>query len=322
MKPPLIVKVGDTYGLCNRLFPFAHAIAAAEEYGWMVRHASFEDYCYYFEGTIGQKFPEYPATTTRNLVEMPLWASRCYHLRRRLLRRFKLESSIALTDNDFCDLSDPVVRARIQSAKTTQLSGLYFFASECFDKHSDRVRQFFRPIDTIGQLVAQNVRMARDCADVLVGVHIRHGDYETFCGGIMYYTFAEYAELMRSVADLFPGRRVSFLICSNSTPPDDGFVGLRTYVGPRHVVGDLYALAQCDYIIGPPSTYSEWASFYGEVPRYMHRAKDYQWNGQQWPGVTLHDFVVHREGFARCSPSHPATLIGNKLDPALLSANG
>jgi hypothetical protein len=31
-------------------------------------------------------------------------------------------------------------------------------------------------------------------------------------------------------------------------------------------VGDLYALARCDYIMGPPSTYTQWASFYGNRP--------------------------------------------------------
>ena len=29
---------------------------------------------------------------------------------------------------------------------------------------------------------------------------------------------------------------------------------------------DLYSLTQCDLIVGPPSTFSGWASFYGSVP--------------------------------------------------------
>ena len=33
-------------------------------------------------------------------------------------------------------------------------------------------------------------------------------------------------------------------------------------------VGDLYALARCDYIMGPPSTYTQWASFYGNAPLF------------------------------------------------------
>lgn len=31
----------------------------------------------------------------------------------------------------------------------------------------------------------------------------------------------------------------------------------------------MYLLARCDYIIDPPSTYTMWASFYGNVPLYM-----------------------------------------------------
>jgi hypothetical protein len=36
--------------------------------------------------------------------------------------------------------------------------------------------------------------------------------------------------------------------------------------GAGSPVGDLYALAQCDYIFGPVSTFSQWASFYGNKP--------------------------------------------------------
>jgi len=28
----------------------------------------------------------------------------------------------------------------------------------------------------------------------------------------------------------------------------------------------MYGFARCDYLIGPPSTFTMWASFYGQVP--------------------------------------------------------
>ncbi len=305
---PLIIKVGDNYGLCNRLFPFAHLIAAAAEAGWRVRNAAFSEFSDFFEGTMGEPVPSYPPRRT----VFPAGArvvSALEVLSYRLHRKIKWHRCISLEDHQTCDLSDPVVRRKIESQRVTQLAGLYFYDSVAFAKHGDLVRQYFRPVQPIRELVSQCLASARQNSDVVVGVHIRHGDYQTFCNGIMYYTFAEYAALMRLVEGLFPGKRVSFLICSNGTPPAEDFRGLRIHQGPGHVVGDVYALAACDYIVGPPSTYSEWASFYGQVPRYMHRAKDYEWNGQAWPGVTLKDFVVHTEGFARCNPSHPASLI-------------
>ncbi|MFN5837557.1 MAG: hypothetical protein ACK47J_12755, partial [Pseudanabaena sp.] len=36
--------------------------------------------------------------------------------------------------------------------------------------------------------------------------------------------------------------------------------------GINGIIEDLYSMAKCDYLIGPPSTYSMWASFYGMVP--------------------------------------------------------
>ena len=40
-------------------------------------------------------------------------------------------------------------------------------------------------------------------------------------------------------------------------------------------VGDLYALARCDYIFGPVSTFSQWASFYGDKPLFhLHESND------------------------------------------------
>jgi hypothetical protein len=302
-----IIKFGDTYGLCNRLFPFAHLIASAIEYDWTVQNEGFFEFAKFFSGTCDYAVPAFPHGG-RSFGSHKIHQS-CFHWSRRLAAKLGTEQRIVLGDHDVYDLSRQDLRDQLEQNRSTQCIGLYYHNNQAMINHAATVRRFFRPVNHICTMISESVIPARAGADVLVGVHIRHGDYETFCGGIMYYTFDEYAQLMRTVADLFPGKRVSFLISSNAKPPTDAFRHLRIHVGPGHVVGDLYSLAECDYIIGPPSTYSEWASFYGEVPRYMHRAKDYEWNGQPWPGVTLDDFVVHREGFARCAPSHPASLI-------------
>jgi hypothetical protein len=36
----------------------------------------------------------------------------------------------------------------------------------------------------------------------------------------------------------------------------------------------MYALAQCDLILGPPSTFSQWASFYGQRPLCIVRDRE------------------------------------------------
>jgi hypothetical protein len=76
---------------------------------------------------------------------------------------------------------------------------------------------------------------------------------------------------MRDLADQFPGERVSFLVCSDEPRRQDEFPGLSVGFGPGSPMGDLYSLAKCDYILGPSSSYSQWASFYGNKPLYQFR---------------------------------------------------
>jgi hypothetical protein len=44
--------------------------------------------------------------------------------------------------------------------------------------------------------------------------------------------------------------------------------------GSGHLVEDMYAFAGCDYLVGPPSTFTTWASFYGQVPLCRLTAAD------------------------------------------------
>jgi hypothetical protein len=59
---------------------------------------------------------------------------------------------------------------------------------------------------------------------------------------------------------------VAFLVCSDEPVPDDFLAPFHATRGPGALLGDLYALAECDWVIGPPSTFSLWAACYGRKP--------------------------------------------------------
>jgi hypothetical protein len=99
-----------------------------------------------------------------------------------------------------------------------------------------------------------------------VGVHIRKGDYANFKNGIYFFTNETYLEKMKTIVDLFKDKKVGFLLCSNEAVDLSAFQGLTTFNSSGQFIEDIYSLAQCDCIIGPPSTFSKWACFYGQVP--------------------------------------------------------
>ena len=129
----------------------------------------------------------------------------------------------------------------------------------------------------------------RRTAQVLVGIHVRRGDYATFANGRYYYDLPTYARQLAALLPQFPaGVRVEFLMCSDEALDMSHFAGLPVHRPTGHFVEDLYALAGCDYVLGPPSSFSLWASFAGQVPLcHLHSASQ---------AVALRDFAVYEDG--------------------------
>jgi hypothetical protein len=89
-------------------------------------------------------------------------------------------------------------------------------------------------------------------------------------GGRFFFALENYERWMREAAALHAGRRVGFLVCSNeSVSPLLNLQGLKVIRGPGSAVADLYTLAACDQLMGPPSTFSLWASYWGGAPLHM-----------------------------------------------------
>jgi hypothetical protein len=108
--------------------------------------------------------------------------------------------------------------------------------------------------------------MSRENSDFLIGVHIRRGDYAQFMTGKYFYDQSQYAEKMLELQNEVPDKKITYVICSNEPIDTHLFENINFIVGKGNAVEDMYALAYCDFIMGPPSTFSSWASFYGNKP--------------------------------------------------------
>jgi len=141
------------------------------------------------------------------------------------------------------------------------------YAPSYLTNHYETIKTLFEPSDEVKNTVSQS--LPNDAADVIVGVHLRRGDYKTYKGGVYYYADHVYVHFMNQLQGLLSkqGKTVWFLLCSNEAVSDRLTSAYNVVKLPRNdYITDLYALSCCNFLIGPPSTFSQWASFIGKVP--------------------------------------------------------
>ena len=151
-----------------------------------------------------------------------------------------------------------------------------------------QLRQIFRPSDSIVERAEAMINFLKQQSDLVVGVHIRRGDYATWNDGRFFYELEEYHQFMLRVQQLYHDRKVSFFISSNESFSLDIFEGClcqRFGKEPSGAILDLHTLSLCDRIIGPFSSYSRWASFIGEVPLCFLETKEQQFTEESFSKI-------------------------------------
>jgi hypothetical protein len=264
----------------NRLVLFANVIGFAAEHGYRVVNVAFHSYAHLFVNTRRDIYCRYPVARRRSLFDVipgvapAIRKTRIfYQFIRRASEwndRFPILGKSVFTLREIPGqtifLDTPEVQSRMADAKIVFVHGWRIRAPESVRRHADLIREYFRPIAEYEQAARQAVERLRQKADVVVGVHIRLGDNWKWKGGQCYFPVSRYVTWMHELAEQFPGHKVAFLVCSDEPRHEQEFPGLAVGFGPDSPVGDLYALAQCDCIFGPISTFSQWASFYGNKP--------------------------------------------------------
>lgn len=101
----------------------------------------------------------------------------------------------------------------------------------------------------------------------ILSVHIRRGDYRRWQGGKYYFEDSVYLECIQRTLDVSPDIQKIMLFSNESI--DIGRyknIGVNVVYSQGAWYEDQWKMAQSDLIVGPPSTFSLWASFVGKVP--------------------------------------------------------
>lgn len=269
---PLFVVAGKSGQLGNRLLLFSYVISLAAKLGGRVANAGFIDFAESFAAPNRDalsRWPARPSWLRGRAVGQAIYLLQTAIVR--VARKLRLpmpgvkivglhEAHTAEQSIDHAPFLDS-----LRTARVIVIGGWLDLDHVRFEQ-PDLLRAHFLPSELHRAAVAAVLAKAREQCEVLIGVHVRRGDYAGFLGGRYFFPLEAYAKNMRAAAALFPGRTVGFLICSNESTAELEAVHPQVFLGPGHAVEDLYALAECDYLIGPPSTFSLWASFYGQKP--------------------------------------------------------
>jgi hypothetical protein len=145
---------------------------------------------------------------------------------------------------------------------------LYLRTTEAGPGIIGRLRDTFRLKRKHRKNAARKLEQIRS-AGPLVGVHIRRRDYRTFVGGKFYYGDDVYRAFISRLEKEWQGREEPkfVLVCEEPVETNNFLPSRVVFFGPGSVCLDQALLAECDFIIAPPSTFSGWPSLLHGIPR-------------------------------------------------------
>lgn len=241
----------DKSQMCNNLLQFAHVYAWGREHGRRVMSMRFS-----------YKYPYFKITHSK-YVSFPLYVLA------KALAAVKLLPTASFKHDD----CDPVaLEQKMLRHRHVVVSGWYVHYYDLFLKYRDEIVDLF----TIDPQFTEPVReKMKDWKGIKLGVHIRRGDYAVWKDGIYCYDDGMYADRIRQFARLMHGEDIC--VCLSTNDPEVTADRFKTLIGSAdgqvevHLLGgnaveDLFMLSECDYIIGPPSTYSLVAAMYHDIP--------------------------------------------------------
>jgi len=116
--------------------------------------------------------------------------------------------------------------------------------------------------------LVEQMQRARHAGSKVVGLHVRRGDYSSWQGGRYCFSDYSYASVVRSVRSEFlrQGDDCFVVVFTNDVVvPSCG----QDLTARGRWFADLIAMQNCDLLVGPPSTFTLWASYSASVP-YIH----------------------------------------------------
>jgi hypothetical protein len=292
----VILEKGNTR-LGNKLFIFASMYAWAIENGHALSNPSFASYASHYPALADDLriSPTSPLRVGAFLTQTLRLQAINFGLQRFLAKR-KLRGTIIRlpSGQPVIDLPpsgpEPAIGSRACLLRWAVRNPVGMI------KHREAIVKYLTPSDEI-------VRDARAFADsfsrgaLRVGVHIRHTDYREHLGGQFFIPLEKSIEKMRALVAALPDRRIEFAVFSDEPREQREFGDLPVTISRGSVMQDLHRMSTMHLTIGPLSTFSLWAAYFGGVGmvyQFGQSASDagFSWIAQGLPATQSHERAI------------------------------
>ena len=251
--------------LCNRLLSISAFVANSIEHNYPMICSSFDDYYDKFASINKSSSPYNIRFLKSKHYVQKLFIKFLYKYISMFPKSAERLGLIIYPGNENINIPGFIEKA-IKNKLFVQ--GWPYWDVNNFIKHSNEIRNIFTPKQEYFDCVAAFLDKLDPSYTALVGVHVRRGDYKNYINGRFYFSTETYLNKMQELnLELISlNKKPIFIICSDEIFAADQNQDFPYVFSSLDDVSDLILLSKCHYIFGPPSTYSMWASFYGNVP--------------------------------------------------------
>jgi len=156
----------------------------------------------------------------------------------------------------------PYFKEKLINRNICFVSGWYFSSPKELSLNRLYYKNQFQPLNSI--LEKKSKYFDLDFDGITLGVHIRRGDYKEFLDGKYYYENDVYIKFIEKFIEISQ-YNINILIFSNEKIEEEVFSRFENLkISKENVDTDHYLMSECNYLIGPPSTFTMWASYIGK----------------------------------------------------------
>ena len=253
----------DKSQMCNNLLQYAHVYAWGREHGRKVISMRFSYKYQYFH------------ICHTNLTGFGWYLFAKYMAALRLLPTASFKHR---------DCNREALERKMLRHRHIVVSGWFVRYYDLFLKYRDEICELFTLDDQYTVPVKAKMHEAEQKSKenvIRLGVHIRRGDYAQWRDGQFFFSDEVYATHINRFAEMHADKELHVYLSTNDpSVKEEHFQELCPNVCIHHLQGnapeDLFMLSECDYLIGPPSTFSMVAAMYRDIPLYRMDSADVQ----------------------------------------------